>query len=141
MDELAQAQARIKELEESIRVLEANQASGSRTVTISASDLDSDATDHEFKQRLSQNKKKTKKPTTKGVLKDHQKIIKDVSEKILDNDEADDSLRQLVNSLSKTTIDQAVKAHRQLAVTGPNQELPPPDLPKEKASPTSLKIH
>ena len=139
MDELAQAQARIKELEESIRVLEANQASGSRTVTISASDPDSDATDHEFKQRLSQNKKKTKKPTIKRVLKDHQKIIKDVSEKILDNDEADDSLRQLVNSLSKTTIDQAVKAHKQVVVTGPHQELSPPDLPKEKASPTSLK--
>ena len=145
---------KIKELEDQIRLLKTENESlkQEESVFFSTTDVDSQTTDseHEIKRKQkwkkkaskkrsdnNTEKKKQKKETLTRVLNKHQEILQGLGDRAL-NQEEDGYLRELINSLSKTSVIRALRDHTGTATT-PNNVVEPPELPNDSANPGMLK--
>ena len=150
---------KIKELEEQIKQLKAEnqelKESGNVSEYFTTTDANSDTTDTEAeeKRRVRWKKKMTKKSSDKKqekkrsskkkeetlsrVLNRHQEILQGLGDKALTKDE-DGYLKELINSLSKTSIIRAMRDHQGTA-PAPYQVVDPPELPENQAPANVLK--
>ena len=125
-----------KQLEESqleVETLKKKLSKGNLSATSGSersgyTDIDSDTSTASTNQRykLKKNPKQKKKPSLKGVLTKHQKLIKSIGDKTLDDGAEAAKIKAFMNTLDSKTIKEALKnTENKHPLSEPNQIKPP----------------
>ena len=93
-------------------------------------DIDSDASTASANQRykLKKNPKQKKKPSLKGVLTKHQKLIKSIGDKTLDDGAEAAKIKAIMNTLDSKTIREALKNNDHKNSTMEPNRIEPPNI-------------